>query len=180
LAVSADGFRWAGAAGPGAGAVTAVPGADAVAAESGADAAAGGPGASRGSAPAGAAGLRAAWLEAIEAAKSRGGLRGEAIGLRGATLRGLEGSELDLRVPSGFAGDLRSFLDDEARSAVFRRALGRRIGVKPTDLVFRLDDAGPRRRLTAETARDQKLEQMMEADPGLRDAVQALDLRLKE
>lgn len=130
--------------------------------------------------PDGPTDLRAAWLEAIDAAKSGGGLRGEAIGLRGASLRGLEGNELQLGVPPGLAEDLRSFLEDEARSAVFRRALGRRIGVKPAELAFRLDDAGPRRRLTAETARDQKLEQMMEADPGLRDAVQTLDLKLKE
>jgi len=52
--------------------------------------------------------------------------------------------------------------------------------VKPAELAFRLGDAGPRRRLTAEAARDQKLEQMMETDPGLRDAVQTLDLKLKE
>ncbi len=130
--------------------------------------------------PPGPADLRTAWLEAIEAAKGGGGLRGEAIGLRGATLQGLEGDELLLKVPPGLAEDLGAFLDDEARSAVFRRALGRRIGVKPTDLAFRLGDAGPRRRLTAEAARDQKLEQMMETDPGLRDAVQTLDLKLKE
>jgi len=130
--------------------------------------------------PPGEADLRAAWMEAIEAAKGGGGLRGEAIGLRGATLHGLEGSALHLRVPPGLAEDLRAFLEDEGRSAVFRRALGRRIGVKPAELAFRLGDAGPRRRLTAEAARDQKLEQMMETDPGLRDAVQTLDLKLKE
>ena len=45
---------------------------------------------------------------------------------------------------------------------------------------FDIDDAGPRRRLTAESARDQKLDQMMETDPRLRAAVQALDLKLKE
>lgn len=128
----------------------------------------------------GPAQLRAAWLEAIEAAKGGGGLRGEAIGLRGASLGSLEGNDLHLIVPSGLANDLRAFLENEARSAVFRRALGRRIGVRPADLVFRLEDAGPRRRLTAEAAREQKLEQLMEADPGLRDAVQTLDLKLKE
>ena len=124
--------------------------------------------------------LRSAWMDAIEAAKGGGGLRGEAIGLRGATLRGLEGNELRMQVPPGLAEDLRAFLEDEARSAVFRRALGRRIGVKPAELAFRLDDTGPPRRLTAEAARDQKLEQLMETDPGLRDAVQTLDLKLKE
>ncbi len=129
--------------------------------------------------PADAAGLRAVWLEVIEAAKGKG-LGGEAIGLRGASVRDLDDSVVHLQVPPGLAHDLAAFLDDRARSAGFRTELGRRIGVTPDGLDFVIDDAGPRRRLTAEGARDQKLEQLMETDPRLREAVQTLDLKIKE
>lgn len=129
--------------------------------------------------PTDAAGLRAVWLEVIEAAKGKG-LKGEAIGLRGASVRELDGSVVHLQVPPGLAHDLTAFLDDRTRSAGFRGELGARIGVAPERLEFVIDDAGPRRRLTAEGARDQKLEKMMETDPRLREAVQALDLKIKE
>ena len=131
------------------------------------------------SSPSDAAGLRAVWLEVIEAAKGKG-LKGEAIGLRGASVRELDDSVVHLQVPPGLAHDLTAFLDDRARSAGLRAELGGRIGVAPESLEFVIDDAGPRRRLTAEGARDQKLEKMMETDPRLREAVQALDLKIKE
>lgn len=129
--------------------------------------------------PADAPALRAMWMEVIEAAKGKG-LGGEAIGLRGATVRELEGAVLKLGVPPGLAQDLAAFLDDRVRSAGFRAELGGRIGVAPDKLEFVIDDAGPRRRVTAEVARDQKLEQMMDTDPRLREAVQTLDLKIKE
>ncbi len=129
--------------------------------------------------PADAPALRTVWLEVIEAAKGKG-LGGEAIGLRGATVRELDGAVLSLGVPPGLAQDLAAFLDDRVRSAGFRAELGGRIGVAPDKLEFVIDDAGPRRRVTAEVARDQKLEQMMETDPRLREAVQTLDLKIKE
>lgn len=123
--------------------------------------------------------VRAMWLEVIEAAKGKG-LGGEAIGLRGATVSEWTDSALHLRVPPGLAHDLAEFLNDRVRSAGFRAELGRRIGVGQDDLEFVIDDSGPRRRLTAEAAREQKLEQMMETDPRLREAVQRLDLKIKE
>jgi DNA polymerase-3 subunit gamma/tau len=129
--------------------------------------------------PTDAAGLRAVWLEVIEAAKGKG-LKGEAIGLRGASVRQLDDSIVYLQVPPGLAHDLTEFLDDRVRSSGFRVELGSRIGVAPESLEFVIDDAGPRRRLTAEGARDQKLEKMMETDPRLREAVQTLDLKIKE
>ncbi len=131
------------------------------------------------SSPADAPALRTVWLDVIEAAKGKG-LGGEAIGLRGATVRELDGAVLNLGVPPGLAQDLAAFLDDRVRSAGFRAELGGRIGVAPDRLEFVIDDAGPRRRVTAEVARDQKLEQMMETDPRLREAVQTLDLKIKE
>jgi len=129
--------------------------------------------------PTDAAGLRAVWLEVIEAAKGKG-LKGEAIGLRGASVRQLDDAIVHLQVPPGLAHDLTEFLDDRVRSSGFRIELGGRIGVAPDSLEFVIDDAGPRRRLTAEGARDQKLEKMMETDPRLREAVQTLDLKIKE
>ena len=129
--------------------------------------------------PADAAGLRAVWLEVIEAAKGKG-LGGEAIGLRGASVRELDDSVVHLQVPPGLAHDLAAFLNDRVRSSGFRTELGGRIGVAPDRVEFVIDDAGPRGRLTAEGARDQKLEQMMETDPRLREAVQTLDLKIKE
>ena len=123
--------------------------------------------------------LRSAWLAAIEASRGKG-LGGEAIGLKGATISSLDGAVLNLRVPPGLAPDLAAFLDDPVRSASFRRELADRLGLSPERISFAIGDAGPRRRLTAETARDQKLEQMMETDPRLRAAVQTLDLKLKE
>ena len=123
--------------------------------------------------------LRSAWLAAIEATRGKG-LGGEAIGLKVATIGSLDGATLNLRVPPGLAPDLAAFLDDRARSASFRKELAVRLGLDPERIRFEIGDAGPRRRLTAETARDQKLEQMMETDPRLRAAVQTLDLKLKE
>jgi hypothetical protein len=87
---------------------------------------------------------------------------------------------LSLVAPPGLASDLEAFFEDSSRSEVFRRELGSRIDERPEDLRFEVGDAGPAKRLTAETARDQKLEQMMDTDPRLRDAVQTLDLKLKE
>jgi len=123
--------------------------------------------------------LRSAWLAAIEATRGKG-LGGEAIGLKGATIGSLDGAVLNLRVPPGLAPDLSAFLEDRARSASFRKELALRLGLDPERIRFEIGETGPRRRLTAETARDQKLEQMMETDPRLRAAVQTLDLKLKE
>jgi len=125
------------------------------------------------------AALRNAWLGAIEASRGKG-LGGAAIGLRGTLIGGLKGQRFDLRAPPGLASDLSAFLADPERSASFRAELARRTGLDPRAIEFDIGDAGPRRRLTAESARDQRLEQMMETDPRLRAAVQALDLKLKE
>jgi DNA polymerase-3 subunit gamma/tau len=130
-------------------------------------------------APSGPTDLRAAWTEAIAAAQKRG-LRGEAVGLKGATVKSVEPGVLQVGVPAGLGGDLRGFLEDRRRSAVFREELARRLSTDPAGLGFRVEETGERRRLTAETARDQRLERMMETDPGLRAAVQSLDLKLKE
>ena len=55
-----------------------------------------------------------------------------------------------------------------------------RLGIDPAGLRFRVGDGGSRQRITAESARDLKLQRLVETDPRLRDAVEALDLKLTE
>ena len=123
--------------------------------------------------------LRTAWSEALEAARGSA-VRGQLVGLRGARVGGYSAGEIRLQVPAGLAADLDSFLNDPRRSAALRAELGSRLGTAAGDLRFRVDDAGPRRRITAESARDQKLQSMVETDPRLREAVETLDLKLTE
>jgi hypothetical protein len=129
--------------------------------------------------PASEATLRVAWTEALEAARGSA-VRGQLVGLRGARVAGYRGDEIRLEVPAGLASDLDSFLNDPGRSAALRAELGTRLGAAAGQLRFVVVDAGPRRRITAESARDQKLQRMVEADPRLREAVETLDLKLTE
>jgi len=105
---------------------------------------------------------------------------GRLVGLRGATISGFTDGELALELPAGLAGDLETFLSDARRSAALRKELGDRLGIDPSDLRFRVGDGGARQRITAESARDLKLQRLVETDPRLRDAVEALDLKLTE
>jgi len=52
--------------------------------------------------------------------------------------------------------------------------------LEAADLEFRIGEAGAGGRITAESARDQKLRRMMSEDPRLREAVETLDLKLTE
>jgi DNA polymerase-3 subunit gamma/tau len=121
----------------------------------------------------------AAWTDALSAAQGKG-LGGELVGLKGATVESVDGTTVSLRVPPGLAPDLQTYLDDLRGSSILRLELARRLGLDEGRLRFRVEDSGPRRRMTAEAARDQKLRSMMDADPRLRDAVETLDLKLKE
>jgi len=123
--------------------------------------------------------VRIAWAEALEAARGSAP-GGRLVGLRGATVSGLEDGELYLELPAGLAGDLEKFLADARRSAALRKELGARLGIDPAGLRFRVGDGGSRQRITAESARDLKLQRLVETDPRLRDAVEALDLKLTE
>ncbi len=123
--------------------------------------------------------IRAAWAEALEAARGSAP-GGRLVGLRGATVSGLADGELALELPAGLAGDLERFLADAGRSASLRKELGSRLGIDPAALRFRVGDGGSRQRITAESARDLKLQRLVETDPRLRDAVEALDLKLTE
>jgi DNA polymerase-3 subunit gamma/tau len=123
--------------------------------------------------------LRLAWAEALEAARGSAP-GGRLVGLRGASVSGFEGGELALELPAGLAGDLKTFLADGRRSASLRKELGARLGIDPAVLRFRVGGGGARQRITAESARDLKLQRLVETDPRLRDAVETLDLKLTE
>ena len=75
---------------------------------------------------------------------------------------------------------MRAFIDNPVRSGTFRRELARRLGTSPETLRLVVESARKPERLTAAAAQKQRLGRMMDTDPNLRDAVQALDLELKE
>ena len=123
--------------------------------------------------------VRLAWAEALEAARGSAP-PGRLVGLRGATVSGFVDGELALEIPAGLAGDLEKFLADAGRSAALRKELGARLGIDPATLGFRVGGGGARQRITAESARDLKLQRLVETDPRLREAVETLDLKLTE
>jgi hypothetical protein len=121
-----------------------------------------------------------AWQETLAELRGKGGLGAEGIALTGARVAEGEGGAIVVAVVSGLADDLKSFLNDPLRSGTLRRALARRLDVDPGELELRVEASGRPERLTAAAAQRQRLDRLMEADPNLRDAVQTLDLRLKE
>ncbi len=123
--------------------------------------------------------VRTAWTEALQAARGTAP-GGQLVGLRGATVSRYVDGELHLVVPSGLAADLDAFLGDVGRSATLRTELGSRLGVTADAIRFHVGETGLRRRITAESARDQRLQKMVEADPRLKEAVETLDLKLTE
>ncbi|MGD8495491.1 MAG: DNA polymerase III subunit gamma/tau [Gemmatimonadales bacterium] len=124
--------------------------------------------------------LAAAWQETLAELRGRGGLGAEGIALTGARVARGEDGAIVVAVVSGLADDLRAFLGDRTRSGTLRRALARRLDADPSQIEFRVEATGRPERLTAAAAQRQRLDRLMEADPNLRDAVQTLDLRLKE
>ena len=123
--------------------------------------------------------LRATWAEALDAARGSAP-GGRLVGLRGAKVSSFEDGELSLELPPGLAGDLEAFLGDARRSAELRKALGDRLGISAADLRFRIGGGAANQRITAESARDLKLQRLVQADPRLREAVETLDLKLTE
>lgn len=122
---------------------------------------------------------RTAWHETIAALRGKG-LGAEAIALSAAKVDiGPDGSVRASVVP-GLLDDVRAFVVDPVRSGTFRRELSRRLGASPDSLRLVVESAEKPERLTAAAAQKQRLGRMMDADPNLRDAVQALDLELKE
>lgn len=124
--------------------------------------------------------LATAWQETLSELRGPGGLGAEGLALTGARVSRADDGAIVVSVVSGLADDLRSFLQDRIRSRTLRRELARRLDGDPTDLELRVEASGRPERLTAAAAQRQRLDRLMETDPNLRDAVQTLDLRLKE
>jgi len=124
--------------------------------------------------------LATGWQETLAELRGKGGLGAEGLALTGARVSRADDGAIVVSVVSGLADDLRSFLQDRLRSRALRRELARRLDGDPADLDLRVEASGRPERLTAAAAQRQRLDRLMEADPNLRDAVQTLDLRLKE
>ena len=123
--------------------------------------------------------LPQAWQETIAALRGPG-LGGLGIALSGAGVRRTDDGIVRIGVVPGLVDNTRAFLDDRPRSGTFRRELARRLGLEPEELDLVVEASGRPERLTAATAQKQRLDRLMETDPNLRQAVQTLDLRLKE
>jgi len=125
----------------------------------------------------GAGAIREAWQAALAAAPGSGG---QIVALKGARVVSLEGGALTLHVPQGLAEDLQEFFADRNRSTALRERFASELGLDPDGLTFHVSEAGSPRRLTAEDAKNQRLSQLMERDPLLKEAVEKLDLTLKD
>ncbi|MCK5411669.1 MAG: DNA polymerase III subunit gamma/tau [Gemmatimonadetes bacterium] len=121
--------------------------------------------------------LREVWREALEGA---GELGGQALALRGVRPLGLEGQTLSLEVPAGLREDLEAFLADSPRSGSLRGALAASLKCDSEAFSIRLEESGRSGRLNARTTREQRVKEMVVVDPALREAVEKLDLTLKE
>jgi DNA polymerase-3 subunit gamma/tau len=127
--------------------------------------------------PAGGGQVKRVWQAALAAAP---GLGGQTVALRGAEVMAYEAGVLRLRVPRGLSDDVRSFLDDRDKSAALRRELADQLNIEESSLGFDVEEAAVARRLTAEDARQQRLSQLTDRDPRLKEAVEKLDLTIKE
>jgi len=121
--------------------------------------------------------LQERWRSALASIE---GLTGVGLALRGTKLREAEDGGFRVQAPAGLADDLEAYLEDRRLSAPVRDALGRELGRASGDIALRVEGAGPPRRMTAEAAREQRLEELADMDPRLREAVEELDLSIKE
>ena len=128
--------------------------------------------------PGGAAtALRDIWKETLEGTTELGG---QALALRGVRPVEVDGQVLVLEVPPGLRADLEAFLSDVARSGAFRGTLANRLGQDADAFSIRLEENRRTERFTARNTRQQRVDEMVALDPALRDAVEKLDLTLKE
>ena len=129
------------------------------------------------SASGGASALLSAWQSAVGRTSSLGG---QAIALRGVAVEALEGTTLRLVIPAGLFEDLSRLLNDRRRSAALRENLAQELQIDSGELALEIQKAGGARRLTSEKAAEQRVSSWMDRDPRLREAVEELDLTLKE
>jgi DNA polymerase-3 subunit gamma/tau len=117
-----------------------------------------------------------AWAAAVAATPNLGGA---AIALRGARVEGWADGELALKVPAGLREELQKLLQDDRRSAPLKQNLAKELAVDAAALSVVIRDDGPKR-ITAAQATQQRMDQWMARDPRLKEAVEELDLTLKE
>jgi hypothetical protein len=115
----------------------------------------------------------------VEETPNLGGLR-VALRTKAVSVEGVEDGTLRLRVLPGIADDLREYLSDPPRSRPLRSALAARLGLGVDELSIRLETGGRTGRVTAESARQSRLEELASMDPTLREAVEELDLTIDE
>jgi len=116
---------------------------------------------------------------AVQRTSNLGGLR-VALRTRAVEVEGLEDDVLRLRLPDGIASDLRDYLRDRPRSRPLRSALAEALGREPDRLSVEVVSAGRTGRVTADSARESRLEELKSMDPTLREAVEELDLSIQE
>ncbi len=121
--------------------------------------------------------LRDVWKEVLEGTTELGG---QALALRGVRPVEVDGQVLVLEVPPGLRADLEAFLSDMGRSGAFRGTLATRLGQDADVFSIRLEENRRTERFTARNTRQQRVDEMVALDPALRDAVEKLDLTLKE
>ncbi|MDX1577213.1 MAG: DNA polymerase III subunit gamma/tau [Gemmatimonadota bacterium] len=115
-----------------------------------------------------------AWAAAVAETPELGGA---AVALRGVRVEGLEGDRLRLRVPAGLRADLEALFEDPKRSSRLVGKLAERLGTEDVKVEI-ADDAGGR--ISAREASRQRVDRWMDMDPRLKEAVEELDLTLKE
>jgi len=124
----------------------------------------------------GGAGAADAWAAAVTSTPDLGGA---AIALRGARVEEWSAGTLSIRLPSGLRESLDALLGDPERSAPLRASLARELGVEEEGLRIEVRDDRSHR-LTSREASQQRMDRWTARDPRLKEAVEELDLTLKE
>ena len=119
--------------------------------------------------------VRDAWAAAVAETPGLGGVPG--LALRGAEVDGLVKDEVRLRVPAGLREDLEKLFKDGPRSDPLRANLAERLGLSEVRFAIVGNESG---RMTAGEAARTRVERLLDGNPQLREAVEELDLTLKE
>ncbi len=119
--------------------------------------------------------VRDAWAAAVAEMPGLGGVSG--LALRGTEVEGLVKDEVRLRVQVGWREELEKLFKDHSRSGPLRANLAERLGL-PTVSFAIVDHKGGR--VTAGEAARTRVERLLDGNPHLREAVEELDLTLKE
>lgn len=126
-------------------------------------------------AQAGSERLHEVWAGAVAEVARTGGLGGAAITLRAAAATGLVGDRLTLQVPPELRAQLEALFADRPRSDPLRKNLAARLGRERLEVRVETIDGGGAR-MTAREAAQAQVDRLVRKNPGLREAVEVLDL----